>query len=56
MASEGTSSLDPTDWIREKKKEKREGKKERVLEREGSTFSLNFPTIDPSNPGETRQS
>ena len=58
MASEGTSSLDPTDWMGEKRgKIEREKKEEREMrnsrERE-STFSLDFSAIDPSNSGETR--
>ena len=60
MASEETSSLDPTSpnrFGREKERKER-GKrrmKGRFLEREReSTFSLGFPMIGPSNPGETR--
>ena len=58
MASERTSSLDPTDWIGEKigkiEREKKE-ERERINSRErNSTFSLEFPVIRPSNPGETR--
>ena len=46
------TNLDPT-GLGEEKEEKRgrEGKKERVLERE-STFSLDFSAIGPSNLGE----
>ena len=51
---EKTILLTQLDWG-EGKNERREGKKEGVLEREReSTFSLDFSVISPSNPGETR--
>ena len=61
MASERTSHLTPflTQPVGrgggEERKIRREGNKERVLERESvCIFSLDFPTIGPSNPGEAR--
>ena len=50
---ERTSSLDqPPNWFGREKERKRE--KEREFRERGSTFSLNFLAIGPSNPGETR--
>ena len=47
--------LDQPVWEGGEKTEKRERKRRRVLEREReSTFSLDFPTIGPSNSGEAR--
>ena len=48
--------LGPNSGMREKKRaENKEEEKERVLERErDSTFSLNFPTIEPAVSGEAR--
>ena len=50
--------VDPTDWIGEKRgkieREKERGKDRRNSKERGSHFSLDFPMIGPSNPGETR--
>ena len=58
MASERTillTQLDPTGLGGGRRgKRKREGKSERVLEKRESTFSLDFPAIGSSNPGEAR--
>ena len=55
MASERISSLDPnldpTDLEGKKRERQRKTKKEREFRERGSTFSLDFPAIDPSNPG-----
>ena len=52
---ERTSSLDPilTQPVWEGKREK-EREKERAFRERSSHFSLDFPAIDLSNPGETR--
>ena len=50
---ERTCSLDPIGLRRRKKRKERGKEGESFRERE-STFSLDFPTIDPLNPGETR--
>ena len=53
MASKRTillTQLDPTDWEGEKRERIERG---RILER-SSTFSLDFPTIGPSNPNKAR--
>ena len=55
MASERTShltKLDPPSLGGKRKERKRE--KEREFKEKGSTFSLDFPMIGPSNPSETR--
>ena len=58
VASERTShltNLDPT-GLGGKKRKKRERKreKEREFRERGSTLSLDFPVIGPSNPDEAR--
>ena len=55
MASERTyhlTKLDPPGLGGKRKERKRE--KEREFRERGSTLSLDFPTIGPSNPSETR--
>ena len=58
MASEGTSSLDPTNWMGENRgkieREKKEEREKINYRERDSTFFLDFPVIDPSNSGETR--
>ena len=58
MASEMTSSLDPNlDPIGlggKKRDRERKREKEREFTERGSSFSLDFPAIGPSNPDETR--
>ena len=55
MWHERTSPLDPSSpnrfWEKEKEREQR---KESFCRERVSTFSLNFPVIGPSNPGEPR--
>ena len=53
MASEKTSNLTKLDPTSSRGK-KREKEKERAFRERNSTFSLDFPTISPSNLGETR--
>ena len=52
------TQLDPTDWIGEKRgkieREKKEERERRNSKERNSTFSLDFPLIDPSNPDKTR--
>ena len=54
MWHERTSPLDPSSPNRFWEKEKREKRKESFCRERVSTFSLNFPVIGPSNPGEPR--
>ena len=58
MASEETSSLDPSDWVGEKRGkieiEKKEERERRNSRERCSTFSLDFSVIGLSNSGETR--
>ena len=52
------TQLDPIDWMGEKRgkieREKKEEGERRNSRQRGSTFSLDFPVIGPSNFGETR--
>ena len=52
MWHERTSPLDPSSPNRFWEKEKEREKKESFCKERVSTFSLNFPVIEPSNPGE----
>ena len=57
MASERTSHLTPifSQPVWEGKRREKKDERERRNSRDrGSTFSLDFPVIDPSNPGKTR--
>ena len=51
---ERTSSLDLTDLGGKKREKERKRVKGREFRQRGSTLSLDFPAIGPSNPGETR--
>ena len=48
------SSLDPTGLGGKKRERERKREKEREFRERGSTFSLDFSVIGPSNLGETR--
>ena len=48
------TQLDPTGLGGKKREREIKREKEREFKERGSTFSLNFPAIGPSNPGETR--
>ena len=56
MASEQVllTNLDPTDLGEKKRERERKREKKREFKERGSTFSLDFPMIGPSNPGKTR--
>ena len=47
-------NLDPTGLGGKKRERERKREKGREFRERGSTFSLDFPAIDPSNPDETR--
>ena len=55
---EGTSSLDPTDLMGEKRgkieREKKEERERRNSRERDSTFSLDFSVIGPSTSGKTK--
>ena len=48
------TNLNPTGVGRKKRERERKREKGREFRERGSTLSLDFPAIGPSNPGETR--